>query len=189
MSLVTIGEVRAIVESRLADDDLQALIDREEAWLASRIGALTGLRTVTFAPGLADSPIFLSRRTSTVVVSDAGVTLKPTDVRFTPESGVVRRVGAAYPWPDPLTYPWVAPWSGEVRVTFTPTDEADVKRAVLELVRGTLSETGFDAETMGDYGYTRGDAVARLSRPALVRSVLLRRPAYATRLRSSLEPT
>ena len=38
MSLVSIAEVRALVRSRLSDTDLQVVIDREESWLASKIG-------------------------------------------------------------------------------------------------------------------------------------------------------
>ena len=59
MSLVMLSEVRALVETGLTDADLQAVLDREEGWLASRIGALTGERTETFRPTLPDAPIYL----------------------------------------------------------------------------------------------------------------------------------
>ena len=174
MSLVTLSEVRALVETGLTDVDLQAVLDREEGWLAARVGALTGARTDTFWPGLTDTPIYLSRRAAAVVVTDNALTVAPADLRFVPDSGMLRRITGA--------------WTGPVAVTYTPTDADTIKRAVIELVRGTLAETGNDAETLGDYSYTRGDAAVRLSRLGLVRSVLLRRPAYSTRLRSSLEP-
>ena len=174
MSLETLSEVRALVETGLTDVDLQAVLDREEGWLAGRIGALTGARTGTFSPGLTDTPIYLSRRAASVVVTDNALTVAAADLRFVPESGMVRRLTGT--------------WTGPVTVTYTPTDADAVKRAVIELVRGTVAETGNDAETLGDYSYTRGDAALGLSRPALVRSVLLRRPAYSARLRSSLEP-
>ena len=174
MSLVTLGEVRALVETGLTDVALQAVLDREEGWLAGRIGALTGARTDTFSPGLRDTPLHLSRRAPAVVVTDNALTVAATDLRFVPESGIVRRITGA--------------WTGPVAVTYTPTDADAVKRAVIELVRGTVTETGSDAESIGDYSYSRGDAAVRLGRLALIRSVLLRRPAYAVRLRSSLEP-
>lgn len=174
MSLVTLSEVRALVETGLTDVDLQAVIDREEGWLAARIGALTGVRTDTFSPGLTDTPIYLSRRAASIVVTDNALPVAAADLRFVPESGLVRRISGA--------------WTGPVAVTSTPTDADAVKRAVIELVRGTLAETGSDAETLGDYSYTRGDAAVRVGRLALVRSVLLRRPASSVRLRSSLEP-
>ena len=174
MSLVTLGEVRALVETSLTDVDLQAVLDREEGWLAARIGALTGARTDTFTPGLTDTPIYLSRRTASVVVTDNTLPVAAAALRFVPESGMVRRIADA--------------WTGPVAVTYTPTDADAVKRAVIELVRGTLPETGNDAETLGDYSYDRGEAAVRLGRLALARSVLLRRPAYAARLRASAEP-
>ena len=174
MSLVTLGEVRALVETGLTDVDLQAVLDREEGLLAARIGSLTGARTDTFSPRLTNTPLHLSRRAAAVVVTDNALIVTETDLRFVPESGMVRRITGA--------------WTGPVAVTYTPTDADAVRRAVIELVRGTLSETGNDAESIGDYSYSRGDAAVRASRPALVRGVLLRRPADSVRLRSSLEP-
>ena len=174
MSVVTLNEVRALVETGLSDVDLQAVVDREEGWLASRIGPLTGARTETFRPTLPDAPIYVPRRTDAVAVTDNGLPVPAGDLWFVPATGLVRRSNV--------------PWTGPVAVTYSPTDGDAVKRAVIELVRGTLAETGSDAETIGDYSYSRGDAVVRLSRLALVRSVLLRRPAYSARLRSSLEP-
>jgi hypothetical protein len=171
---VTLGEVRALVDTDLSDLDLQAILDREEGWLAGRIGALTGARTDVFSPGHGDTPIYLSRRTMSVVVADNALAVAAADLRFVPTSGMVRNARGY--------------WSGPVTVTYTPTDVDDVKRAVIELVRGTVAETGNDAETIGDYSYSRGDAAVRLGRLAIVRSVLLRRPAYSVRLRSSLEP-
>lgn len=162
------------MKTSLADADLQAVIDREEAWLAGRVGALVGARTDTFWPGLADTPIYLGRRAASVVVTDNATAVAASDLQFTPASGIVRR-----------TRGW---WTGPVAITWTPTDADEVKRAVIELVRGTLGETGYDSETIGDYSYNRGDARARPSRSSIVRTILLRRPAYGLRIRSSLEP-
>ena len=79
-------------------------------------------------------------------------------------------------------------WQGTVTATYTPTDAAAVKRAVIELVRGTVGETGLDSESIGDYSYTRGESAGRVGRAGLARSILLRRPAYSMRLRSAMEP-
>lgn len=178
-SLVSIAEVRALINSRLGDVDLQAVIDREEAWLAGRVGSLVGVRTDTFRPGLGDTTLYLRRRAPSVVVTDDGASLVPdTDYRFTPSSGAIRR-GTTL---GPLA------WRGVVTVTSTPSDTAAVKRAVIELVRGTVGETGLDAESIGDYAYTRGESAGRVGRAGLARSILLRRPAYSMRLRSGMEP-
>lgn len=172
MSLVTLGDVRALVKSGLSDPDLQAVIDREEAWLASRIGALTGERTDTFTPG-ADAPLYLRRQAASVVLTDAGVAVAADQFTFTPSAGQIRRIYGS--------------WKGPVTVTYTPTDSATVARAVIELVRGTTTETGYESESMGDYSYSRGEA--RTSRAGLLRSILLRRPAYSMRIRSGWEPS
>ncbi len=188
MSLVMLGEVRSLVETGLTDVDLQAVLDREEGWLASRIGPLTGVRTETFRPVLPDAPIYIPRRTDAVTVTDNAVLVPETDLWFVPATGLIRRISV--PWPGPWTdsASKLGTWTGPVAVTYTPTDADVLRHAVIELVRGTLAETGSDAETIGDYSYNRGDASVRLGRLALARGVLLRRPAYSARLRSSLEP-
>lgn len=179
MSLVSIAEVRALVNTHLSDVDLQAVIDREEAWLAGRVGLLAGERTDTFRPGLGDTTLFLRRRAESVVVTDDDVTLAAdADYLFTPSSGALRRGTTT----SPLA------WRGVVTVTWTPIDEATVKRAIIELVRGTTGETGLDSETIGDYAYTRGESAGRVGRAALARSVLLARPAYSMRIRAGWEP-
>lgn len=186
-SLVSIAEVRALVRSRLSDTDLQAVIDREEAWLAGKVGTLTGERTDTYRPDLGNTPLYLRRRAPSVVVTDDGATLvADTDYLFTPSTGMIRRVS----WVEPVP-PWreqPLAWRGVVTVKSTPSDAAAVKRAVIELVRGTVGETGMDSETIGDYSYTRGESAGRVSRAGLARGILLRRPAYSLRLHSAMEP-
>ena len=187
-SLTSIAEVRALVRSRLSDADLQVVIDREEAWLAGRVGPLTGERTDTFTPGLGDTPLYLRRRAESVVLTDASRTLAASEFLFTPSTGQIRRI-----WTPDLTNepPWrqlYLGWQGTVTATYTPADEADVKRAVIELVRLATGETGYDSETIGDYSYTRGASAGRLNRAGLARSILVKRPAYSMRIHSAMEP-
>lgn len=198
-SFVSIAEVRALVRSRLSDADLQTVIDREEDWLATKIGALSGSRTTTYSPGVSNTPLYLPRRTESVAVVDAGAAVASSDLLFTPSSGCLRRRAASSPWPTdgpvPFGYPtagvepYFPSWSGDVAVTWTPSDGAAVAQTVIELVRGTVGETGMESETIGDYQYTRGARAVSSSRPALLRSILLRRPAYSLSLRSMAEPT
>lgn len=187
-SLTTVAEVRALVKSRLSDADLQAVIDREEAWLAGKVGLLNGVRTDTYRPSPGDQPIYLRRLSGSVIVTDDGATLvADTDYLFTPSTGMIRRVS----WVEPVP-PWRAQplaWRGVVTVTSTPSDGAAVKRAIIELIRGTVGETGLDSETIGDYSYTRGASAGRVSRSSLWRSILLRRPAHSLRLHSAMEAT
>lgn len=178
-SVTSIAEVRALVTTSLSDVDLQAIIDREEAWLTGLVGPLEGERTVTFRPTYSDGAMYLRRRTTDVALVEDGVALVPdTDYVFTPENGALRRGTVLLP----------RTWGAIVTATFTPSDLADVKRAVIELVRGSLDETGYDSETIDGYSYTRGESAARTSRSELARSILLRRPAYSTRIRGGWEP-
>jgi hypothetical protein len=188
-SLVTIAEVRALINSRLSDVDLQAVIDREEAWLAGRVGLLKGERTDTFTPGIGDTPLYLRRRAESVVLTDAGRTLAASEFLFTPSTGQIRRI-----WTPDLTNepPWrqlYLGWQGTVTATYTPADEAAVKRAVIELVRIALNESGYQSEQIGDYAYTKGTGADRPSRAGLARSILVRRPAYSMRIHSAMEPS
>jgi hypothetical protein len=176
MSLLTFAEASALISTSLGDADFQGVIDREEAWLAGRIGALTGERTDTFTPGIGDTSLHLRRRTDSVVLTDDGSPLVAgTDYLFTPSTGQIRRL--------------VGYWSGSVTVTYTPSDAAEVKRAILELIRGTVGESGYDSETIGDYSYDRGASSGRLSRSGLARGILIRRPGYSLRLRTGWEPS
>ena len=186
-SFVSLAEVRALVRSRLSDADLQAIIDREEEWLATKIGVLEGSRTDTFRPGVTNTPLYLSRLTDSIRVTDNGVAVTASDLMFTPSTGCLCRVTGVYPWPYPPPWTWYASWRGDVAVTWTPTDGAAVTAGVINLIRLTTSETGFDSETIGDYSYTRGASAGRVSRAGVVRSILLRRPAYSMSLRSMAE--
>jgi hypothetical protein len=183
----TLAQVKALVRSRLSDDDLQTIIDREEEWLATKIGVLSGARMDTFKPGTTNMPLYLSRRTDSVSVTDDGVAVAATDLLFTPSTGCLRRVAGVYPWPYPPPETWFPSWQGDVAVTWTPTDGAAVTRAIIELVRGTVGETGMESETIGDYQYTRGASASRVSRIGLVRGILLRHQAYSMPLRSAAE--
>lgn len=170
MSLVSVAEVRALVQTDLSDDDLQDVIDREEAWLAGRIGALTGARTETYWPDY-DAVVMLRRRASTVAVEDNGVAV--SDVRFTIDGSYLRRT---------LGY-----WTTPVEATYTPNDESEVKAAVIDLVAIRVTDGPYDSEQIGEYGYTRGSA--RKTRLSVARSLLPHRPATSMRIRSSLEAT
>jgi hypothetical protein len=186
-SFVTIAEVKALVRSRLSDADLQDVIDREEDWLATKVGVLTGERTDTFQPGVTNTPLYLSRLTDSVSVTDNGVAVAAADLIFTPSTGCLRRVVGVYPWPYPPPETWYPSWQGAVTVCWTPSDGAAVTKGVIDLVRLTTTETGFDSETIGDYQYSRGASAGRISRAGVVRSILLRRQAYSLSLRSTAE--
>lgn len=169
MSLLLLAEARALISTGLGDADLQGVIDREEAWLARRIGALTGSRTQTFhvRSADADDPLWLRRPTSAVTVTDNGVAT--TAVRLLRDGSMVESTAGS--------------WTGPVAVTYTPTDPEEVRRAIVALVRLSVSDSAYDSETIGDYSYSRERSPAA-QREAIVRDLVPRRGPGTIRLRS-----
>ncbi len=150
MSQVTVAEVRALTDASLSDGDLQGVIDREEAYLARRIGPLVGPRTVTISQPATEF-FRLMRPASTATATDAGAA---TAVELVDERYVYRANGY---------------WNGAVTITYTPNDTAEVERVIIELVRLALSETAYMSETIGDYSYQRPEGRGRT---ALVASLM-----------------
>lgn len=172
MSLLLLAEARALISTGLGDADLQGVIDREEAWLARRIGALAGSRTQTFhvrTPDL-DGPLSLRRPTSAVTVTDNAVAT--TAVRLLRDGSVVESTAGA--------------WAGPVAVTYTPNDSEEVRRGIVALVRLAVSDSAYTSETIDDYSYSRGDGAASpaAQREAIVRDLIPRRGPGTIRLRS-----
>ena len=154
-SVVSVEQVRALVDSDLSDADLQAVIDREEAALAREIGPLVGPRTQTFyvssRPDNYPQSLMLTRPTSAVSVTEAGTGMDPAKVVLRGAGYVVDRGTGTPPYLDG------SHWAGPtVAVTYTPNDELEVERVVIELCRLTVTETGYLSETIGDYTYSRG---------------------------------
>lgn len=140
MSLLTIEELRDVVADGLTDEGLQAVIDREESWLARKIGPLAGERTQTLRPPTGETVLLIQRPTDAVEVSENSAVLAETSY-FLRGSAAIERVGAT--------------WGALVEVTYEPSDEPEVKRALIELVRGTLSASPNSQENAGGHSTTR----------------------------------
>ena len=171
MSLLLLAEARALISTGLGDADLQGVIDREEAWLARRVGALTGARTQTFHvhPADADDPLWLRRPTAAVTVTDNGVAL--TGVRLLRDGAVVEKTTGS--------------WTGPVTVAYAPNDSEEVRRVIIELLRIGVSASPYDSETIGDYSYSRGSVrTPDAQRQDLVRDLVPPRGPGTIRLRS-----
>lgn len=166
------------------EDALQDAIDEEEAWLARRIGQLVGERTERFPlaalrPGGAE--IHLARPTDEVEV-----TQDDTDISTQVEVRGNGWVVAYVPGGGPQGYRFTG-FPGVHAVTYTPTDELEVRRALKQLLALTMAPPGgFSSEIMGSYSYSRAGGAATRIRRSIVRS--LREPAAAgsTRIRSSV---
>ena len=165
--MLSTDEARALITTSLSDEDLADVIAREEAWLARRIGPLDGERVETFASVSGTEGLRLSRPTDAVSVEDEAGSLPSAEV-----------VG----WADVILDPDAGRgWSGDVQVTYTPSDADEVKRALVTLVRLTLAESAYSAQGAGGYTVASDvDAQAKLRYRAW-RGLL--RPRQASSLR------
>jgi hypothetical protein len=180
MSVLLVDEALAAnVGTELSGTALQDAIDREEAWLARRIGPLTGERTERFPlvhlrPG--SHEVRLRRPTDAVEVLQDGV-----DITTSCE---LRHDG----WRVALL-PEGEHFAAPLEVTYTPNDELEVQGALLELLSlrlGTTTGGGLQQEIMGSYSYTRAAGSATRIRHSLVRNLLEPASAGSSRLHSSV---
>lgn len=179
MSFLTIAQARAAgLGLELSDTDLQDAIDEEEAWLAGKIGPLVGERTqllplAYLAPR--SSEIRLKRPTDAVEVEQDGVALAEVAVR--PDGWHLAAL------PEGTRY------RGVLAITYTPTDELQVRRALKQLLGLTLSAQqagGLTGETIGTYSYQRSAGTSARVRKAIVRDLLTPPAAGTTRVRSTV---
>ena len=208
-TLVSTDDVRALVSTTLTDAQLLDVIIREEASVANELFWPTGLgqtATQTFYVGYstwaevyADTalmgprvvantwwlqpdlmePLRLSRAADSVVVVDNGVTISSGDIRLLRRGTMIERASGG--WHGPI-----------VTVTYTPVDLPIVKRVVIELVRLTLTETGYQSERIGDYSYQKhvragAGSSTEATRRSLIRSIRPNLPAGSMRVVGSNE--
>lgn len=174
MSTVLLSEARARPGISLPADDLvaQDIIDEQEAWLARRVGQLTGSRTETFFVGLSAThgKLALGRYTDAVAVADNGVTIDPSRIVLI-DSGSAVLLG-----PAELTPWWQGPYVG---VTYEPNDLDLVRKAIFDLLALTSTPvSGLSSEQIGSYSYSTGQAggsavASTIQARALIASALL----------------
>lgn len=189
MSLVSVDEVKALVGTSLDDAVVQDIIDREEAYLTSRIGLLYGERDQRVLLYDASDPFWLVRPADDVVVSS---TLGGTAITGTEVISGGWRV-----WRPNMDWPFPGQRGSSLFARYTPNDEENVRRVLIELCRLTISvsnaqSSGIASEQIGAYSY-RNEAGASLNAPGnpampsrggLVRSLLPRYP-LSVRVRSA----
>lgn len=205
--LVSVASLRALVPSSLGDDALREIIDREEAYVARELwwpgglgdevtqtfyvndpslrgmyvdtaffGASDRGRSLTFGWVTADvrSPLWLLRPTRSVTVVDNDIELPSTDIRLLRRGTFVERASGG----------WQGP---RVTVSYTPTDTREVARAVIELCRLTLTETGYASEQIGEYRYQKRTDKPDETRKSLIRSLRTHWPVGSVRMAGSNE--
>lgn len=162
-SVVSAQEVSAVMATGLELEALEAVIAREEAWLADDsqfgIGQLAGARTQTLWVGRDYSgPLLLARPTdgpSAVVDASVDVT---DDVVLTGTARIERVSGVV----------WAGP---RVDVTYEPNDLASVKRVVIELVRLAVSASPYQDESTDGHSRSYDVGGAAKLRASLARSL------------------
>lgn len=171
--MLTVEQARALITTSLSDDDLEDVIAREEGWLARRIGPLDGERTETFPEAYfadGEETLRLRRPTADVTVED---TAGAVTVSLRGWSDVVRDEGS---------------WSGDVTVTYTPSDEVEVERAIITLVRLALTESGYTGETVGTHAYQFDAQAAKAQRWAAWHALTRPPEPTSARIASVISP-
>ena len=169
-SLVTPDEVKAVLAVGITGTALQAVIDREEGWLANDphvgIGPLSGERTQSIRVIYGDdSPLLLQRPTASVAVTDGGTLLTAEQVVQTGPARIEK--GAV------------------VAVKYTPNDSAAVKGVVIQLVALALSASPFQQESAQGHQYIRDSGGVVKLRQTLARSLHPHTGLMSTQLRQA----
>jgi hypothetical protein len=145
MSLVTVTEARALVQTDLSDEDLQDVIDRVEAEITARIGAPQdegGTVQITKRLQGGTENVYLPIEIGEVVsVVEDGVTLIADEYRAW-AGGVLERLPGGR-------------WGQLVVVTFKPADDRlQRKTVIIDLVRLDVNRTAMEHESIaGEYAY------------------------------------
>lgn len=152
MSLVTVAEVRVMVQTGITDQQLQAVIDREETIMVQRCGAHyvnTSTRNTETLHGRYTKLHLTQKITSIYRVTEDGVVLSQTDgdFRVWELEGCLERLPAG------------SLWGEVVSVIYVPYDDNERRKAVLiEMVRLALERTSMQSESVaGEYSYHAPD--------------------------------
>lgn len=145
MSLVTVAEVRALVQTSLIDAQLQAVIDRVEAEITAVIGAPQndeGTVEITKQLQGGTQNIYLPVEIGQVVsIHEDGVLLIADEYRVWPGAVIERLPGGM--------------WGRYVVVVFKPVDARPQRKSVtIDLVRLDVNRTAMQSENVaGEYSY------------------------------------
>jgi hypothetical protein len=151
-SLVTVANLRDLVQTSMSDVDLQTVIDREEAMLVQRCGAHYEDDSTRVTETLSGSKrnLYLRRKVTSIYrVTEDSIVLSQgdDDFRVWALEGRIERLPAG------------TTWGSVVSVIYVPYDDNEQRRAVLiELVRLALERTAMRSESVaGEYSYQAPD--------------------------------
>lgn len=150
MSLVTLADVRALINTSLGDTALQEVIDSAEAEITNRIGEpqndALSVTIVKTLHGGGENLFFPTDLLAIVTVVEDDTTLSATDYRIW-AAGVLERL------------PCGELWGQRCVVTYKPADDRlRRKSAIIDLVRIDLNRTAMKSEGIaGEYSYSAPD--------------------------------
>lgn len=155
MSLLTVDELRAQVQTGVDDVELQTIIDREEGEIIARYGAhADGSSAIVETVDGGSGSLYLKRRVLSITsISEASAlggaasTLSSTQYHVWPGQGRITRLAEGIRW------------GRSVVVTYVPADDRPLRTAVLiEIVRQALEQTAMKQESVaGEYSFTAPD--------------------------------
>lgn len=149
-SLVSPTDVKKLINTSLADADLQKVIDRVEAQITEKIGAPQtddhATEMVKTLRGEGENLFMPTEIYGVTSIVEDGTTLDSTDYQFW-GGGVIERL------------PISTHWGSRCAVTYKPADDR-LKRTqvIIDLVRLVLERTALKQEGVaGEYSYTAPD--------------------------------
>lgn len=148
MSLLTVAEARAQINTGLSDAELQAVIDRIEAEIEARVGPNqddTGNVTHEVTRRGGSECLFMPSEISSVSSIVEDETTLDSDEYQTWPAGVIERL--------PVN---LGIWGDRCVVTYKPADDREIRKsATIDLLRLDLNRTGMKSESIGgEYSYT-----------------------------------
>ena len=149
-SLISPATAKKLINTSLADADLQTIIDRVEAQITARIGApQTDSFTTQIVKTLRGEGVSLFMPTeiySVVSIVEDGVTLDDTEYQ-TWGGGVIERLPIGSSWGDRCV------------VTYKPADDRSKRsQVIIDLVRLVIERTAMQHESIGgEYSYDAPD--------------------------------
>lgn len=150
MSLLSVAELRAAVNTSKTDTQLQEVIEREEAEVIVRYGAHYTGAAITEACDGGTSSLFLKRRIGSVSSITEAQSLGGTATALTStQYHIVANEGRIVRLSEGMR------WGRHVTVNYIPADDRPLRKQVLiELVRLALEQTAMKSETVaGEYSF------------------------------------
>lgn len=143
MSLVSLQEAKALINSHLQDSELQALIDRVEAELVTRFGA-AGTSDISEDCYGDDCELFTSRPFSAITsvtdyqqIGSSGTSVSSTEYQAIGKQGYLKKASGS--------------WGIYTTVVYAPIDQdSQRKRVIIDLVKLDLARSPLAMEQVQD---------------------------------------